>query len=544
MSDGSRNINPLLVIPGSPYPSTSAQPALLSARVRKQRRKSRLFSKIPALSPSATRTAFPIPALPLITETPIRGTITVPSRTAAGKRPATHVSDDPAEAGSDDEYEDISESGEPAEEQEPLGGDDGNDGSSHGEGPSGPPGGSPGTPGGGGPSGPPNSRRPSRRPSPDPPGGGPPGGPPGGGPPGGGPPGGPPRPAHAPPDPGAGLAEKVIKGIDSLTKVLSKMNDPKPARSSRSNLRNPDLYDGSDPMKLRPFLAQCYLHFAEREHDFVTDDDKIIYMMSFFRGTALDWFEPQMFDPDPDTVPAWDNNFPVFLQELQDTFGPDDPVGEAEDQLRNLRMQHSDHLSTYLVSFNRLAAYTGWGMSALRYQFYEGLPRRIKDSLVNIDYPNTLVGVRNAAQRVDSRYWKREGEKKREASGRPDKGSDPTSNKSSSGNGNSSGKSSGKRNKSNNQSSSSSNTASTSKPDSAPKASPKPYADKLDKNGQIKADERARRVKLNLCMYCGGSGHKASECRKRPTTAQGKAATTEPTTATIKEIDSTAESKK
>jgi hypothetical protein len=521
MSNGSTN--PLLVIPGSPYPSSAAQPANLVARIRKQRRKSRLFSKIPMISPTATRTTFPILASPLVMETPVRGTFSVPSRTAAGKQPAA---DPPADAGSDDEYEDI-EDGEPDEgEPGPSGGDSpDNGGDSPGEGPSGPPGGPPGSPSGDGPSGPPGSRGSSRRPSRGPPGGGPPGG-------------------GSASNRGDDLASRVIEGISGLTKVLKDMSNPPPARSSRSNLRNPDTFDGSDPMKLRPFLAQCYLHFAEREHDFKTDDDKIIYMMSFLRGTALDWFEPQMFDPDPDTVPAWDNNFPVFLQELQDTFGPDDPVGEAEDQLRNLRMQHSDHLSTYLVSFNRLAAYTGWGMAALRYQFYEGLPRRIKDNLVHIDYPNTLVGVRNAAQRVDSRFWKREGEKKREASGRPDKGSDPTSNKaSSSGNSNKSGKSSGNRNKSNH-STQSTNAASTSKTESAPKANPKPYADKLDKNGQIKAAERERRVKLNLCMYCGGSGHKASECKKRPATAQGKAATTEPTTATIKEIDTSAESKK
>src|SRR6201996_6244468 len=125
-------------------------------------------------------------------------------------------------------------------------------------------------------------------------------------------------------------------------------------------------------------------------------------------------------------------------------------------------MQHSDHLSTYLISFNRLAAYTGWGMVALRYQFYEGLPCRIKDNLVHIDYPNTLVGVRNAAQRIDSCHWKREGEKKREASSRPDRASDPTSNKASPGNGNKSGKPSGNRNKP----SQPSNAASSSKPDS------------------------------------------------------------------------------
>src|SRR5579864_6583598 len=140
MSDGSQQINYLLVVPGSAYPSASAQPARLAARVQKQRRKSRLFSKIPTLSPSSTCTAFP--ALPLITETPIRGTFTVPSRKAAGKRPAADSSADPppADEGSDDEYEDVeSDSGEPADEPadepDPSGRDNDNDGSSHGEGP-------------------------------------------------------------------------------------------------------------------------------------------------------------------------------------------------------------------------------------------------------------------------------------------------------------------------------------------------------------------------------------------------------------------------
>lgn len=527
MSDGSQTSYPI-----DPYRSTH-----LAARVQKQRRESRLFSNIPLISPTANRTTFTLPPSTFVMETPVRGTFSVPSRTAAGKQRATVV--ESAEVDSDNEYEDAPNDGEPDEgPPEPSGRD------SPGEGPSGPPGSPSNPPGGGGPGSPGPSRRPPRGPPTGPPGGGPPGGgPPGGGPPGGGPPEGNPTTARSP-SPERELGAQVIQGLLGLTKAITKINEPAPVRSSRSNLRNPDTFDGSDPMKLRPFLAQCYLHFAEREHDFKTDDDKIIYMMSFLRGTALDWFEPQMFDPDPNSVPAWDNNFPLFLQELQDTFGPDDPVGEAEDQLRNLRMQHSDHMSTYMVSFNRLAAFTGWGMPALRYQFYEGLPRRIKDNLVHIDYPNTLVGVRNAAQRVDVRYWKREGEKKREASGRPERAADPMANsKTSSGNkssGNKPGKSSGNRNTPN-QSTSTPNAAASS---SAPKANPKPYADKLDKNGQITAAERARRVKSNLCMYCGGSGHKASECRKRPATAQGKAATTEPTSATIKEIETTAESKK
>jgi hypothetical protein len=268
------------------------------------------------------------------------------------------------------------------------------------------------------------------------------------------------------------------------------------------------------------------LHFSERRQDFPSDDDKIIYMMSYLRGTALDWFEPQFFDPDPNTVPAWDNNLPVFIQELQDNFGPHDPVGDAEDQLRNLRMKSTDRLTTYMVEFNKLAAYTGWGMPALKYQFYEGLPRRIKDQLVNIEYPNTLAGLRAAASRVDTRYWKREGEKKREQLGIPNN-AERTS-------GSSSNNTGGKKTNKPPKSSTASTSGNSSGNREAPKT-PKPYADKLDKSGQLKEAERARRKQFNLCMYCGGAGHKTEECKKRPNaSATGKASkvTTEATTST------------
>ncbi|KAJ7699393.1 hypothetical protein B0H17DRAFT_926695 [Mycena rosella] len=129
-----------------------------------------------------------------------------------------------------------------------------------------------------------------------------------------------------------------------------------PPRSSRSNLRNPDLFDSSDTAKLQTFLTQCYLHFAERRQDFPTDDDKIYYMMSCLQGTAQQWFKPNLYDT-YGVLPAWDGNFPSFIQELiepelQDNFGPHDPVGDAEDLIRMVRMKHSDHLAIYIVEFD------------------------------------------------------------------------------------------------------------------------------------------------------------------------------------------------
>jgi hypothetical protein len=52
------------------------------------------------------------------------------------------------------------------------------------------------------------------------------------------------------------------------------------------------------------------------------------------------------------------------------------------------------------------------------------------------------------------------------------------------------------------------------------------YADKLDSHGKLKLEERKHRKKLGLCMFCGGSGHTAEDCKKRLQEAQAKATST------------------
>ena len=151
-----------------------------------------------------------------------------------------------------------------------------------------------------------------------------------------------------------------------------------PPRSSRLNLRNPDPFDGSDPSKLPLFLSQCGLHFAERQQDFPSDDNQIIFVLSYLKGPAAAWFQPAMFAQD-NTVPDWDGDFTLFVQELMSVFGPHDRVGDAEGKLRVLRMKSTDQISTYTVEFNTLAAFTNWGEAALKSQYYEGLPSRIKN---------------------------------------------------------------------------------------------------------------------------------------------------------------------
>ncbi len=52
-------------------------------------------------------------------------------------------------------------------------------------------------------------------------------------------------------------------------------------------------------------------------------------------------------------------------------------------------------------------------------------------------------------------------------------------------------------------------------------SNPKPYADKLGKDSHLTQEEKDRRQKNNLCMFCG-SKHKTEDCNKRKAMASAK----------------------
>ncbi|RDX41776.1 hypothetical protein OH76DRAFT_1331384, partial [Lentinus brumalis] len=133
-----------------------------------------------------------------------------------------------------------------------------------------------------------------------------------------------------------------------------------------------------------------------------------------------------------------------------------------------------------------------WGNEALRYQFYKGLPSRLKDRIAEIGKPKDLNKLRELAQSIDARYWERKTEQIRETR---------TS-------------TSGSKSSSTPKSSTSSYPSHSSKlaTPKTPAKTAKPYADKLGQDGKLTPEERQRRFAANLCLFCGGSGHTADAC--------------------------------
>jgi len=289
--------------------------------------------------------------------------------------------------------------------------------------------------------------------------------------------------------------------------------------SSHTKVCEPDTFNGTDPKKLCTFLVQCELNFQDRPKAFRTDRTKVTFAQSYLKGMALEWFEPDLLGAgDPLNRPIWMTDWEEFVIELQTTFGPHDPVADTEHQLDHLRMKENHCANRYVVDFNRIASQIrGYSDGTLCHHFYTGLPDRIKDEISRVGKPRTLNSLCILTQEIDARYW----ECKEEVA-RQNKTSTSTST-------NTPNTKSGKTDKgksSGNVAQSSSSSIPNPKSNKLGKTAE--LSDKLGKDGKLTSEECKRRFNMNLCMFCGATGHKAKDCPK----SGSRAAKTRAATAT------------
>ena len=143
--------------------------------------------------------------------------------------------------------------------------------------------------------------------------------------------------------------EDLIDAITSLTHAMQPKSRAKP------KVKEPDTFDGSNPRKLSTFLLQCELYFRNYD-DYDEDDKRINFALTYLRGSALDWFEPTLLNPDGDEDAYWLYDWSAFVSELEENFGTIDPKAEAASELDNLKMKENGKILQYNVSFNTLAS--------------------------------------------------------------------------------------------------------------------------------------------------------------------------------------------
>jgi len=319
-------------------------------------------------------------------------------------------------------------------------------------------------------------------------------------------------------DPSLAVFHNLAVAVNCLSLSSRRTND---SSSSRAKVRKPDTFDGTDPKKLWTFLVQCELCFQDCAKAFRQDRARVTFAQSYLKGMTLEWFELDLLNSgNPADHPHWMDSWVHFVAELQSTFGPHDPVADAEHQLEHLRMKDSYRVTWYIVDFNRLASQVqDYGDGALRRLFYSGLPDRLKDDIARVGKPLTLNGLRALCQEIDVRYWERKDEISHTTKSQPTSSTTKSSN--SGGNSSNSGQEKSKTGNPSSSANSSGSSKATSNQSSS--GSRLDLTNKLGKDGKLTADERKRRLENNLCMFCGGTGHFADNCPKKTKKAKARA---------------------
>ena len=250
--------------------------------------------------------------------------------------------------------------------------------------------------------------------------------------------------------------------------------------------QQPDFFDGSRH-KTKVFTSQLKLYFLAKKSQFPDYISKITYACSLLREEAFSWFQTLQEDP-TSPFPSNFQNYANFEEMLTSHFGDGNTREMAEKNILNLRQSTS--VSEYANKFKLLSAQVDWNDSALCCHFYRGLKDRIKDEITKFERPKILKDLIDISIRIDNRLYERFLEKKSPSSEPRYQGSlspqvfIPQ--------------------------------ASTTVQDPSPME-----IDNLKKSRftKLTAEEKERRRRLGLCMYCSGSGHTVATCHVRPKTS-------------------------
>ncbi|KAI2664190.1 Transposon Tf2-9 polyprotein [Labeo rohita] len=193
-----------------------------------------------------------------------------------------------------------------------------------------------------------------------------------------------------------------------------------------------------------------------------TDESKIAFVCSLLIGRALEW-ATAVWRLDQPTFPS----FSAFLQRFKEVFQPCTEDGEAGEQILTLR-QGRRTAADYALSFRTLAAQSGWNDGPLKLHYRRGLNPDLQVELACRDEGLSCEQYIDLSIRVDNVMRAR----------RPGRLLVPI-------------------------------------PQAAPVAEAAPEPMQIGAT-KLSLEERERRLRGNLCLYCGQPGHIRANCPTRP----------------------------
>eukprot|EP00833_Pecoramyces_ruminatium_P017482 jgi/Orpsp1_1/1191514/evm.model.d7180000086518.1 len=248
---------------------------------------------------------------------------------------------------------------------------------------------------------------------------------------------------------------------------------------------NASLKDGfaGDRRYLKGFLAKMELIFLLYPDRYPRDDDKVVYVISRLYGQAMNWAATLIENRDPCL-----SNYEVFTERFKSFFGDTDITYIANQKLRTLRQRNLGGVHGYIMEFNKYADDSSWNEQAKMDAFIAGLNDQVATRILEMfPGPRNLIALQTIASRIDTRLSINQHSLRNNSSSYGSRSSNYRRNQTS-------------RNK-------------TSKNDKS-------------FHGPLSKEEKDRRRREHLCLYCGSSSHTLRDCPKKNNNNESMSSTT------------------
>ena len=228
-----------------------------------------------------------------------------------------------------------------------------------------------------------------------------------------------------------------------------------------------------EPEGCNPYITNCSILFSLQPHTFASEEAKVAFTINHLTDRARLWGTAEW----ERRTPAC-SSFLLFSAELRKVFGavsrgPDPSGGLAE-------LHQGDRtVADYALEFRTRARLSDWNEAAQCEVFLSGLAEYVKDELISFDLPANLDGLVELTSRVDRRIQARRQERRKgetDRRGCTRRRASPA--------------------------------ATSITPGSQPvEAEPMEVG-----RTSLTREERERRHRGGLCLYCGQAGHFISRC--------------------------------
>ncbi|MBW0478087.1 hypothetical protein O181_017802 [Austropuccinia psidii MF-1] len=153
--------------------------------------------------------------------------------------------------------------------------------------------------------------------------------------------------------------EQLTQLMKQLTQAVSPRDNSRAPEFKTPTIKSPESFDGTQVHKLRGFNQYCQLIFHNDPATFFSDRKKTLYSTLLLTGRPGKWIEPYLSNISNGDPSYLLNNWKSFETQLLILFGYPNGVRKGEEELDNLRMKESYHVSLYITDFRSLMSRIG-----------------------------------------------------------------------------------------------------------------------------------------------------------------------------------------